>query len=210
MPTSLPKLILIELIGTFFLSLLVGMLLLNQGTGGYVSLYLPLGAATAFGLLTYCFEGAGSALFNPAVALGLFVANRLSAKMLLVSLLAEVIGAYLGIMLARYLSDAPLLAPQGYALRADLGELLGSAIFVFAIVRIALGQVAPVMSGVVSGAALLVGLSIAQAVSGGLLNPALAIGLGAFHVSYLLMPLLGGLLGAYLARSLQPALPTYS
>ena len=210
MPTSLLKLILVELIGTFFLALLLGMLLLNVGTTGYLTLYLPFGIAGAVGLLAYCFQETGSSSFNPAIALGMFLVKKLTITKLVLSIVAELVGAYVGILLARYLSDAPLLAPQGFGVRAELGEFLGTALFVFAATRVALGQVPSAASGLVIGGSLFVSLSIAQAVSGGILKPALAVGLGSFHVSYLVMPLLGSIFGALLSRFLQPAVPVYS
>jgi len=200
------KLLLVELIGTFILALLVGTLLINAGVGSYVAFYIPCGAAVTIGLFTYCFSESELGSLNPAVALGKYLANKLSILGLGVAVGSELVGAYCGILLARFLNDAPLLVPQGYSIRADIGELIGSALFVFVVIRSAYGQIAPQAGGLAVGVALLIGLSISLSVSGGILNPALALGMGAIHLSYLLMPLIGGGIGALLARAVRPVL----
>ena len=129
------KLLLVELIGTFILALLVGTLLINAGVGSYVAFYIPCGAAVTVGLFTYCFSESELGSLNPAVALGKYLANKLSILGLGVAVGSELVGAYCGILLARFLNDAPLLVPQGYSIRADIGELIGTALFVFIVVR---------------------------------------------------------------------------
>lgn len=207
MPLSLPKLVLIEFLGTLILALVVGTLILNLNTGGYSTLYLPMAIGATLALLVYSFQASGTCSFNPAVSFGLFVVKKISVPVFLFSVLAEVLGAYLGVVIAHFLTGAPLLAPQGDSLRASIGELIGSFIFVFAVTRVALGQVPSSVGGAIVGVALLVGLTIAQAVSGGILNPALALGLGSTRIAYILMPFIGALLASMLARILQPSLP---
>ena len=51
------------------------------------------------------------------------------------------------------------------------------------------------MSGVVVGASLLMGIMFASIAANGILNPAVALGIGSFSLSYVLGPIVGSLIG---------------
>ena len=189
-----------EFIGTLLLAVTVGVSVGSIGRYlGYEALYLPLIVGVIIAVLVYTLGSVSGAHFNPAVSFGLWVIRKLPGINLIAYLFAQVAGAYAGFWLAQFLvgpiADSPSLNDR----EAIVAELLGAALLVFAVTRVVMGRVKAGMEGWVIGAALAVGVTLSMGSSGGILNPALAIALGSFHVSYLAGPLLGGVVGAGLA-----------
>jgi glycerol uptake facilitator-like aquaporin len=59
------------------------------------------------------------------------------------------------------------------------------------------------MSGLVVGGSLLLGIALASLLgSNGVINPAVALGIGSFNVMYVLGPVLGSLLGMQVYKRL--------
>jgi glycerol uptake facilitator-like aquaporin len=75
-------------------------------------------------------------------------------------------------------------------------ELLGTFFFTFGIASVVYGKTPSAMSGVVVGGSLLLGISIAALLgSNGVLNPAVAFGIGSFGFAYVFGPIVGSILG---------------
>jgi glycerol uptake facilitator-like aquaporin len=188
-----------ELLGTFLLALFVG----TVGAGAalykeYGTLYMPAAVGGLIALLVYVIGPVSGANFNPAVTLGLLVIRRLSPYKAAGYVIAQIVGAWLGLMLASWLVG-PLVVPAIGTLQSAVAEAFGAGILVLAIVSVVLGKVEAAWGGAVIGLALALAVTFSLGASGGLLNPALALAMGTFSPAYLLAPLAGGLIGASLA-----------
>lgn len=193
-----------ELIGTFFL--VIAALLSPTGlTFALVGLTLLI-MVIAIGSIS------GSHI-NPAVTVGLIAARLFSWRDGLLYILAQVIGAFLalgfGTLVGRRLPQAD---PHANALPF---EMLGTALLVFAVVRVVSSKASPAAAALAVGLALSVGIAVAGPSSGGVLNPAIALVLlttgqlvgGNLLTSlfYLLGPVVAGALAALVARAISTA-----
>jgi glycerol uptake facilitator-like aquaporin len=144
----------------------------------------------------YVFGPASGAHFNPAVTVALMSIGKIKKRDAAFYLLCQFVGAYLGFWVAYVLIGSrgnPSFSLDGPAF---LGEVLGTFLLLLAIASVVLGRISASLSGVVIGLALTIGISISLITSGGVLNPAIALSLGAMHFSYLAAPFIGALLGA--------------
>ena len=194
------KVLFAEVIGTFWLALAVFVFSAYAGSPGYVALYVPAAIAAAYGVLVALFGPLSGGHFNPAVSLGWLALRRMRLSMAAAYILAQVVGAFLAALLFRYLSGNTPLVNHGTDLRAFLAEALASALLVWIVVAANFGTVFSIVPGFAAGIGLFVALSIAQAFSGGILNPAIAIASGSYGLAYVVAPILGGVIGALLAR----------
>jgi aquaporin Z len=187
-----------ELVGTFLLLL--------------AALFAPpgltfLGVGLALLVLVAAIGKVSGAHVNPAVTVSLLVARQIKLVDGLFYMGAQVSGAILAVVTARLLGHS--VAPIEPAPSAFGFELLGAFVLAFVVAQVVVKNVAEAGSALAIGGALALGVMIAGGASGGVLNPALAVGLmtggvirGAF-AAYLLAPLLAGALGGLLATFLR-------
>ncbi len=186
-----------ELIGTIFLAATVGVGVVGTGHfSEYNFLFLPVLVGAVVAILIYLFGGISGAHFNPAVTVAMYVFGRLKAVQAVVYVVAQVVGAAIGFQLAEVLIGQQPNVPTAAGSAAVLAEFVGAFLLVAAVSSVVLGVVSEVISGLVVGLALTVGITLALGASGGILNPAVALALGGYHLSYLVAPLLGGVVGA--------------
>ena len=207
MPTVvrvLLKPVLAEMLGTFLLALTIGTSVLAIGAyTGYEVLYPPVAIGGLVGLLVYCIGPVSGCQLNPAVSLALFVVRKISAMKLGAYVIAQLIGAWLGFALVRYMMGVIPSAPAEVTGIAMAGEALGAFVLLFAITRVVLGRVPDAASGLVIGGSLALAISLSMFASGGVLNPAIALALGAKSVVYYVAPLIGAVLGSLAAVCLE-------
>lgn len=185
-----------ELLGTFFLTTAIA-------TSG--ALPTPLTAALTLMVLAYLLGPISGSHVNPAVTLALFTLRKISFQHAVGYVAAQLFGAFIASLLLAQMLDLPT-APATAGVDGTIGEILGTFIFVFGVTRVVLGRVGAEVTGLTVGLSLLLGITVATAGSFGILNPAVALGLGIFDPSspglmvnllvYLLAPLVGGFLGA--------------
>lgn len=221
-----------ELVGTFILvfggtAVAVGAILSSPTAG---EAYDSLAVALAFGLTLVAVVAAvghvSGAHVNPAVTLAMAATGKFSWKLVPVYVVAQLVGAVLA-ALATWLtfgpparSEANLAATypaQGVGdLQAFFVEVLITFVLVFVVMAVATDSRAPAaIAPVAVGFALAVGVFIAGPVTGGAVNPARALGpmLVAGDLTsawlYILGPLVGGVLAAFLYDRLltQPESP---
>lgn len=187
-----------EALGTFILTLVVA---LGLATATPVS--VPILAALTLGLFVYTLGHVSGVHLNPAVTIGLWTLKKISTDDAIKYCAAQCIGAVTVLMLL------PSLVPEVRDLvvladfKTGLAELIGTALFTFGVAAVAYGKTPGSMSGVVVGASLLIGIVAASALgSNGVLNPAVALGVGSFNVMYVLGPILGSVLGMMLYQRL--------
>ena len=193
---------LVELIGAFFLMLVISMSVLTPGAGS--------SAPIAIGLLLMAMIFAGYRdrqwhYYNPALALAEGLANKLGLKLIGGYWLAQVVGALLAVPIILYFKRAPIPLP-------DIGILpiaLTEALFTFALSYAAIGLSQSkwgslrVFVPVAVGAVVVASAYAIGAVSGAMLNPAITIAMMAVG----LLP--SKMVTVYLAAQLLAALAAW-
>jgi aquaporin Z len=188
-----------EIIGTFILTFAV-ILSLTEGA----PLATPVTAGLALGAGVYMFGGLSGAHFNPAITLGVLAIRKISTKDAILYISSQLIGAAAASELARRIVTMPVLAVAENNLVMAM-ELIGAFVFSLGVAAVVNGKVSQGASGLTVGGSLLLGIVIAAASSNGVLNPAVAIGIGSFSYSYLLGPVVGATLGMALYKNLHTA-----
>lgn len=180
-----------EGIGTFGLTLAVIVSL-----SGGIMLPTPVIAALTLGLFVYSIGHISGTHINPAVTVGLLSLGKITAKDATAYIVSQFVGAMAAMIVGGMMVSGASLSAQN-SLPVFLGELVGTFFFTFGIASVAYGKAPAQVSGLVVGGSLLLGVSIASVVSNGVLNPAVALGIGSFSLAYLLGPLAGSVLGMW-------------
>ena len=179
-----------EALGTMALTLAVALSLASK-----FPVATPVLAAVVLGLFVYSIGHISGMQVNPAVTIGLWSIKKIKTNDAVYYILAQCIGAGVASFLVSSTLGLAKLTVSG-----DIGigaaELLGAFFFTFGIASVVYGKTPSLMSGVVVGGSLLLGIAIAAMLgSNGVLNPAVALGIGSFNLMYLLGPILGSILG---------------
>jgi aquaporin Z len=202
--------LLAELIGTFALTFTV----LNTSGNAIVAAFTVL-------ILVLLLSKLSGGHINPAVTISQLVTKQISWKKAVGYLIAQFLGAMLAVVIAsqfmngttdQYTGEAAKLfsvtVVSGW--KTFFAEFVGALIFGFGIGSVILGKKEGYEAAFSIGGALLLGLIVATSGSAAILNPAVALGLGALDiknwwglVSYALAPVLGAAGGALLYRMLQ-------
>jgi glycerol uptake facilitator-like aquaporin len=198
-----------ELIGTFVLTLAI----LNTGGNAIV-------AALAVLILVLVLARLSGGHVNPVVTIAMLVTRQITPVKAAGYLVTQFLGAMLAVVAASQFlagSTDPYGQPAQLFSVTVLGdwkpffaEMVGAIIFGFGVASAVLGKKEGFESAFTIGGALLVGLIIATSGSQALLNPAVALGVGALDTknlwgfwAYALAPVLGGAVGALLYKLLQ-------
>jgi glycerol uptake facilitator-like aquaporin len=190
-----------ELLGTFVLAFAVSLSLQSEWP-----LATPIIAALTVGLFVYSVGNISGTHINPAVTIALASIRKIDVKDALCYLVAQFLGGVLAMLAAKHYGSgfAPALLVADTP-RVMAAEAMGAFILVFGISAVVHGKVHSAASGLTIGGSLLLGILIASVASNGVLNPAVAIGIGSVSLSYLLAPIVGALAAAWLFRWLAKA-----
>lgn len=159
---------LVELIGTFFLVLVIAL------SGN------PLAIGLILMVMVYMGGHISGAHYNPAVSLGAWLSSKLSVVSMITYRIAQMIGALLAVLLAGWLTGVfltPVPDPDVTQLQAVVVE----AVFTFALVLVVLQTAMTKATAGNSYFGLAIGLTIAAAafaggpISGGAYNPAVGV-----------------------------------
>lgn len=186
-----------EFFGAFVLSVVVGL-----SVSGTFPIVTPILAGLTLGLFVYTIGALSGCHINPAVTIGLLSIGKIKMNEAAKYIVAQLLGGFLASVLLVQLSITlpPILAG---GMTQVLAETLGTMLLAFGVASIVYGKVSDVASGLVIGGSLLLGISIAAMMgSAGILNPAVALGLSAFHPTYLVGEVLGAVLGFNLYKNL--------
>jgi aquaporin Z len=199
--------LLTEAIGTFFLVLTIGLVVL-AGTP-----FAPLAIGGALMVMVYMGGHVSGAHYNPAVTLGVWMRGKLATGAVLPYMLAQVTGALLAAAVVFALTGRTFAPAPG----ADVG--LGSALavevlFTFALVLVVLNAATSAETqgnsfyGLAIGFTVMVGAFAGGAISGGAFNPAVGLGpilvnaaVGDGTLAHLWLYLVGPLAGAAAAAA---------
>lgn len=204
-----------EFIGTFFLVLTIGLTVLD-GTP-----FAPLAIGSALMVMVFMGGHISGAHYNPAVSLAVFLRGRLdSARELVMYWIAQLVGAFAAALVV-YLCVSDTFAPAPGADASMLGVLLVEFLFTFALALVVLnsataqGTAGNSFYGLAIGFTVMVGAFAGGGISGGAFNPAVGVGpilmdviagggpIGNIWI-YLVAPLAGGAVAAYVFRFQNP------
>jgi aquaporin Z len=187
-----------EAVGTFVLTLLVATAL-----AGTFPVSVPVLAALTLLLFVYSLGHVSGAHINPAVTLGVWSIQKISTDDAVKYIIAQCIGAVAALMLLPSLVTEAATVLIKDDVFIGVAEMIGTAVFTFGIAAVVYGKIPAVMSGVVVGGSLLLGIALAALLgANGVLNPAVALGIGSFNVMYVVGPMVGSVLGMQLYKRL--------
>lgn len=186
-----------ELVGTFLLAFMV-----HMGVGGQLPVPTPVIAGLTLGLVVYMFGAISGAHVNPAVTIALASIRKISPKDAGFYIVAQLIGGFLALLAGNYLLGSQLSVVADTTLIIGIAEAIGAAILVLGVSSVVHGKVTQGASGLTIGSALALGVLAASAQSNGVLNLAVALGIGSVSLAYVLGPIVGGLVAAWGYRAL--------
>lgn len=170
----------------------------------------PVAAGLTLGLFVYTVGGISGAHLNPAVTLAMWSVKKMKFDEAVVYIVAQLLGGVAAMFLFKlgnggFINEANAL---GLDLSVDawkvgIGEAVGAFMLAFGVSSVVWKKAPADAAGAVIGTSLLLGALMTVGMSAGFLNPAVAVGHGAFSVMYLAGPLVGAVLGAGFYRFLQ-------
>jgi len=167
---------LVEFLGTFFLVLTVGLVVQN-GSAGQAA---PLAIGSALMVMVYAGEHISGAHYNPAVTLAVWIRGRTAGRDVPGYIGAQLIAAVLAAVAVHYFKAETPTPPAVFdASRVLLAEFL----FTFALAWVMLNATTAVdtrgnsYSGLAIGFTVATGVYAVGPISGGVFNPAVAVGL---------------------------------
>lgn len=181
-----------EALGTFALTFIV---LLAVSCGDKVGIAVPVIAGLTVMLCVYTLGPISGSHLNPSVTLGLLSIKKISGVDAFRYIVAQFGGAVIAVVFAQVFLISHTIAPATFLPSVFLAELVGAFFFNLGIAAVVYEKVDDDMSGVVVGGSLLFGILFASlAGAAGVLNPAVAFGLGHVSLMYTLAPIVGAVL----------------
>ncbi len=179
-----------EVLGTFALTLIVALSL-----AGGSPVPTAVLAGLVLGLFVYSVGHISGTHINPAVTAGLWSVRKISSMEAVYYIVCQFIGAALAwLLVANTVEPASLMVSN--SLMTGVAELIGTFFFAFGIAAVVFKKDLSVVSGLVIGGSLLLGIVYAATLgSNGVLNPALALGINSFNLMYVIGPIVGSILG---------------
>ena len=164
-----------------------------------VSYFVATTVGLTLAVLVLFFGSISGCHVNPAITFGLWTARRIGTLKAVSYVAVQLLGALIAWQLYHYLSGQPLqVKHSSFTTQIWLAEAVGTFILAIGVASAVSRKLSPLESAVAIGPALFVGIMIASSASLGILNPAVALGLRAWDVAYVLGPLVGGLIGVNL------------
>jgi aquaporin Z len=201
---------LVEFIGTFFLVLTIGCTVIDGGAG--VIPQLAIGSALM--VMVYAGGHVSGAHYNPAVTLAVFLRGKCPAKDVGPYMIAQVAAAAVAAGVVLFLKGNPTVsASSPDVVKALLAELL----FTFALATVVLNVATSKNTagnsnyGLAIGFTVLAGAFAVGPISGGVFNPAVAVGITVMGLSapaniwiYLVANFAGGAAAAAVFKAINP------
>ena len=201
----------VELIGTFFLMFAVSTSVLSGGT------FTPLAAGATLMVMVYAGGHISGAHYNPAVTMAVLVRGRISGRDAVGYWIVQIVGAVIAGALARAIVNparvTTLTLAGHHMTAAALVELFITFALAYVVLNVATSKDHPNNGfyGLAIGFTVAAGAFAVGGISGGVFNPAVALGgatAGIFGGStiwvYLLAELVAGALAGVAFRVLNP------
>jgi aquaporin Z len=171
-----------EFIGTFFLVLTIGCTVIGHGAGPLA----PLAIGSALMVMIFAGGHISGAHFNPAVTLGVWLRGKCDAKDVAPYMVFQIVGAALAAFAVKFLKGGAAVAPlQPATVPALLAEFLFTFALVYVVLNVATakGTSGNSFYGLAIGFTVLVGAFSVGNISGGVFNPAVAVGISVMGLS---------------------------
>lgn len=203
---------LVEFISTFFLVLTVGMTVVGPGDAGNLA---PLAIGSVLAVMIFAGGHISGGHYNPAVTLAVWLRGKCPTEDVGPYMGAQVLGGLVAAQTTLFLKGNPQITPVSPEV---LPVLLVEFLFTFALCYVVLnvatsqGTEGNSFYGFAIGFTVLVGAYAVGPISGGVFNPAVAVGISQIGLStwpnlwlFLVANLLGGVAAAAVFRFVQPA-----
>jgi glycerol uptake facilitator-like aquaporin len=182
-----------EFFGTALITTIVLTLGKAQDSAAYF-VALGVGLVIAALILTVGMTSGGH--FNPAVSLGLWTVRRASALRTVSYIAVQLLGAATAYWLFTYMFDAKLVNSGQFDPRILMAESLGTMLLCMGVAAAVFNNYKEGKTAATVGVSISVGIMVASIASAGLLNPAVALGIGSWvWGTYVLGPILGAVIG---------------
>jgi aquaporin Z len=201
----------VEFIGTFFLVLTIGCAVI--GSAGAMA---PLAIGSALMVMIFAGGHISGGHFNPAVTLAVFLRGRCPASDVPGYMVAQVVGAAVAALIARFLAGAPKPGAELDVMRSLVAEFLYTFALAYVVLNVATAKANQGNSfyGLAIGFTVLTGAYAVGGISGGAFNPAVAVGVTLMGLSswgniwiFLVANFAGGALAAMVFKALNPQDP---
>jgi aquaporin Z len=199
-----------ELLGTFFLVFTVGCTVVGNGAGALA----PVAIGSALMVMVFAGGHISGAHYNPAVTLGAWVRGKCETRDVPGYMISQIVGAMLAAWAVKYLKSGAAVAPISVAvLPALVAEFLFTFALVFVILNVATakGTSGNSFYGLAIGFTVMTGAFAVGNISGGVFNPAVAVGISMMGLSawtniwiYLVAELAAGAAAALAFEVLNP------
>lgn len=186
-----------ELLGAFMLTFVVWL-----SVAFSMPFSTPVMAALTLGLFVYTVGGISGSHLNPAVTIGMLSAGKIKTNDAALYIVCQLAGAALAMTLGSLMSAQTAAVAYETSLTAGGAEALGAFILTFGVMSATIQKIPPAAAGLVVGGSLLVGIYAAFPFSNAILNPAVALGIGAFGPMEILGPIVGAVAGAWARKAL--------
>ncbi len=200
----------VELIGTFFLVLTIGLVVIEPGAGAFA----PLAIGSILMVMIYAGGHISGGHYNPAVTLAVWIRGRCSANDVPGYMISQFTGGIIAafavfLIKGDVLVEATVLSP----IPSLLAEFLFTFALCFVVLNVATSKNTSGNSyfGLAIGFTVLVGAYAVGSISGGAFNPAVAVGIitmGLIDISsiwiFLIANFLGGIVAAIAFNALNP------
>jgi aquaporin Z len=199
-----------EFIGTFFLVLTIGATAVASAPG----VIAPLAVGSALMIMIFAGGHISGAHYNPAVTLGAWIRGRCSAKDVIPYMISQAIGAIIAAAAVGILKAGADVKPMTLAIGPALAaEFLFTFALVYVMLNVATAKDTAGNSfyGLAIGMTVMAGAFAVGNISGGVFNPAVAVGISVMGLSawsnlwiYLLANFLGAIVASGTFKSLNP------
>ena len=200
----------VELIGTFFLVLTIGLVVIEPGAGAFA----PVAIGSVLMVMIYAGGHISGAHYNPAVTLAVWMRGRCPGSDVPGYMISQVAGAIIAAFAVFIIKgDVPVEVGVISPIPSMLAEFLFTFALVFVILNVATSKNTEGNSyyGLAIGFTVLVGAYAVGSISGGAFNPAVAVGIiimGLIDISsiwvFLVANFLGGIAAAVAFNALNP------
>ncbi|MEQ1849237.1 MAG: aquaporin [Candidatus Peribacteraceae bacterium] len=187
-----PQPLVAELLGTFTLTLVV---LLSMASSYGVPTSILAGLTV--GLLVYVLGPISGAHFNPAVTIGFYSINKIASRDAMWYVVMQMLGAFLASWVGMLMLGDAIIAIPVDTLAVFVGEAMGAAVLILSIAAVVFKKVDGAAAGLTIGTGLAIGAHIASSVGNGVMNPAVALGIGSLSWMYAIGPVVGAVIAAF-------------
>lgn len=192
-----------KIVGEFVWTFALTFAVLASVSGFIQGVATPFVAGFVLALAVLAIGVVSGAHINPAVTIALLSVKKIDLNNAIAYILMQLVAGFVAFasMSALLGNGAVSILSGGETWNSGimLAEAFGAAIFTFGIASATKNKLDGIAQAALIGGSLTLGIIFAVASGSlGVLNPAVAAGLGVFNFSYVLGPIIGGILGANL------------